>query len=192
MGVLAVFLVGFMGSGKSSVGHELARRLGWNFLDLDAHIESRERTSIAEIFRQKGESGFRMIETAALRNSIASLMKSSVVALGGGAFVQEANRELIRGWPSVFLEGNIDELWHRSSEEDTIRPLRKDRQQFDQLYEERLPFYRLATFTVQTSGKDVGSICQEIERVLRSQRLATAGVPAQSPHCANSDRGGSL
>ena len=68
MGVRAVFLVGFMASGKSSVGQELARRLGWDFVDMDARIESRERQTIPEIFRERGEPGFRLAETSALRD----------------------------------------------------------------------------------------------------------------------------
>ena len=59
MGVRAVFLVGFMGSGKNTVGQELARRLGWDFVDLDARIEARERQSVPEIFRNRGETAFR-------------------------------------------------------------------------------------------------------------------------------------
>ncbi len=64
MGVRAVFLVGFMAAGKTTVGQELARRLGWDFVDLDAEIESRERQTIAEMFRDRGEREFRLVETA--------------------------------------------------------------------------------------------------------------------------------
>jgi shikimate kinase len=67
MGVRAVFLAGFMASGKSSVGRELARRLDWDFVDLDARIEGREGRTIREIFRDQGEPGLRIAETDALR-----------------------------------------------------------------------------------------------------------------------------
>ena len=87
MPVRAVFLVGFMAAGKTTVGQELARRLGWDFVDLDARIESCERQSIPEIFRERGESGFRLAETGALRDLLTgSLQPNCVVALGGGAF----------------------------------------------------------------------------------------------------------
>jgi shikimate kinase len=168
MVVRAVFLVGFMASGKSRVGQELARRLGWDFVDLDARIESRERQTIPEIFRDRGESGFRLAETGALCHLTESLERDTVVALGGGTFVQPKNRELLQGWPSVFLEVPLDELWRRSLEDATTRPLRKDDPaEFARLYEHRLPFYRQAIVTVVTSGKDPASLCAEIERRLQ-------------------------
>ena len=108
-----MFLVGFMGSGKNTVGRLLARRLGWDFVDLDAHIEARERQTIPEIFRLQGEQVFRLAETNALRDLLKkSFLRPAVVALGGGAFVQETNRELLRPWPSVFLDAPAEE--HRS------------------------------------------------------------------------------
>ena len=168
MGVHAVFLVGFMASGKSSVGQELARRLGWDFVDLDARIESRERQTVPEIFRDKGEPGFRLSETSALRDLLAEpLKRNRVVALGGGAFVQERNRELLRQWPSVFLEATVPELWQRSLTDGVERPLREHPEQFAKLYEERLPFYRQASVVVVTTGKQLASICVEIEGVLQ-------------------------
>ena len=168
MGVRAVFLVGFMASGKSSVGQELARRLGWDFVDLDARIESRERQTIPEIFRDRGEAGFRLAETGALRHLTESLDRDTVVALGGGTFVQLKNRELLRPWPSVFLDVPQDELWRRGREDATKRPLRKDDpMEFARQYEERLPYYRQATVTVVTSSRDPASLCVEIERKLQ-------------------------
>ena len=167
MGVRAVFLVGFMASGKSSVGPELARRLDWEFVDLDARIESRERQTVPEIFRERGEAGFRLAETSALRDLLSEpLERNRVVALGGGAFVQERNRDLLRQYPSVFLEAPALELWQRSLTDGVERPLREDPEQFARLYAQRLPFYRQATVTVVTSGKDPASLCAEIERKL--------------------------
>jgi shikimate kinase len=169
MAVRAVFLVGFMASGKSCVGRELARRLDWDFVDLDTRIESRERQTIPEIFRDRGESSFRLAETSALRDLVESLERDTVIALGGGTFVQPKNRELLRPWPSVFLEVPLDELWRRSLEDQAERPLRKDSlTEFTRLYETRLPFYRQATMTVVTSGKDdPASVCVEIESKLQ-------------------------
>ncbi|MGB9236781.1 MAG: shikimate kinase [Terriglobales bacterium] len=168
MGVRVVFLVGFMGSGKNTVGQELARRLGWDFIDLDAQTEQRERRTIPEIFRTKGESAFRVAETAALRDVLTNAPgRNRVVALGGGAFVEENNRALLRDWPTVFLDAPADELWRRCQRDGVERPLRKDRGQFSRLLAERLPFYHQATATVETSGKELPSICSEIERALR-------------------------
>ena len=168
MGVRAVFLVGFMASGKSSVGQELARRLDWDFVDLDARIESREQQTIPEIFRDSGEPGFRLAEISAFRDLLTEpLQRNRVVALGGGAFVQERNRELLRQWPSVFLEAPASELWQRSLTDGVERPLRGDPQQFAQLYAERLPLYRQASVVVETTGKQLASICVEIEGALQ-------------------------
>jgi len=185
MGVRAVFLVGFMASGKSSVGQELARRLNWDFVDLDAQIESRERQTVPEIFRDRGEPGFRLAETSALRDLTESLERDTVVALGGGTFAQLKNRELLRPWPSVFLDVPLDELWRRSLEDATKRPLRKDDPtEFARLYEYRLPFYRQASVTVVTSGKDLASLCAEIERTLqfRGGTEAEGSSPARPAH----------
>jgi shikimate kinase len=171
MGLRAVFLVGFMGSGKSTVGQELARRLAWDFVDLDARIEAREGQSIPEIFRGRGEPAFRTAETAALRELIDTSVRDSVVALGGGAFVAETNRDLLRSWPSVFLDAPVSELWRRCLEHEAAdgsrRPLRNGPEQFAQLHEQRLPFYRQAALTVQTSDKNAAAICEEIERGLQ-------------------------
>jgi shikimate kinase len=177
-GVRAVFLVGFMGSGKNTVGRALARRLAWDFVDLDARIEARERQTVPEIFRLQGEHAFRLAETNALRDLLAnSLVRSSVVALGGGAFVQETNRELLQPWPSVFLDAPAEEHWRRclqnEAETGVERPLRKDPEQFAHLHAKRLPFYRQASLIVETSGKEVADICLEIEMALQLN-LATS------------------
>lgn len=180
MGARAVFLVGFMASGKTTIGQALARRLRWDFVDLDTRIESRERQTIPEIFQKKGEPGFRQAETAALRDLLVTLATGTVVALGGGAFAQETNRELLRPWPSVFLEAPVQELWRRSLADGAERPLRKGRRQFERLYAERLPFYRQATAIVETSGKDPAAICAEIEDALHLSGGAKAGRPGSS------------
>lgn len=182
MGVRAVFLVGFMASGKSSVGQELARRLDWDFVDLDERIESREQQSVPEIFRDRGELGFRLAETGALRDLLTeSTNRNRVVALGGGAFVQDKNRELLQRYPSVFLEASASELWQRSLTDGVERPLRKDPDQFAKLYAERLPFYRRATITIVTSGKDPTSLCLEIERSLQSWGTESTGSSQNHP-----------
>jgi shikimate kinase len=168
MSVRAVFLVGFMASGKSSVGRELARRLGWDFVDLDARIESREGQTIPEIFRERGEPGFRLAETSALRDLLSERVEPKrVVALGGGAFAEETNRELLRPWPTVFLQTPPSELWQRSLQDGVERPLAGDFDQFARLYVERLPFYRQASLVVETVGKPLASICVEIEDALQ-------------------------
>jgi shikimate kinase len=165
----AVFLVGFMASGKTTLGRELASRLHWNFLDLDENIQLREGKAIADIFSDRGEPAFRAAETAALKDAVESITHDTVIALGGGAFAQEHNRKLIGSWPSFFLQAPVDELWQRCSEDRNIRPLLQDRERFGRLHDERLPFYQLATFTVQTSGKHPTVICAAMEAALQQR-----------------------
>jgi shikimate kinase len=179
MAVRAVFLVGFMASGKSCVGRQLAERLDWDFVDLDTRIEAREGQTIPQIFRERGESGFRQAETNALLELTSNLDRETVVALGGGAFVHPGNRNLLEPWPSVFLDAPVDELWRRASDDATERPLRADASEFARLHQSRLPFYREATVTIVTTGKDPISLCAEIERSLQFQARDKATDPAE-------------
>lgn len=160
----AIFLVGFMGAGKTSVGQALARRLHWQFVDLDKRIEQREGRSIAQIFLDSGENEFRRAEHAALRIVLQELRSTPVViALGGGAFVQPGTAVLIaesRG-KTVFLDAPVKELWRRS-QEGPERPLRGDEQHFRHLYQSRRPEYMKASIRVDTGGKDVESVATEV------------------------------
>lgn len=87
-------LVGFMGSGKSTIGRRCAHDLGYGFVDTDSIIEAQERTSVAEIFAARGESGFRDLETAAIEE--AASRDHRVIATGGGAVLRQSNREALR------------------------------------------------------------------------------------------------
>jgi shikimate kinase len=185
MAVRAVFLVGFMACGKTTIGRQLARRLNWDFVDLDAHIEAREQQSIATIFQERGEhgeNGYRDAEERALRALTSSLKRDTVIALGGGTFYYPKNQEMIRSWPSVFLETPVEELWRRSQEDAGKRPLRKDDPaEFRALYNQRLPQYRKATVTIVTSGKDPSSLCVEIESILQVRGGVESSASTQVP-----------
>src|SRR5271169_4974862 len=112
----AVFLVGFMGAGKTSVGRSLGHRLGWSFEDLDDRIEARAGRSIPEIFRDLGVTEFRRLETTSLRDLLRELDAGPrVVALGGGAFAQPENVAMLElaGVPVIFLDGPVEELFRR-------------------------------------------------------------------------------
>jgi shikimate kinase len=154
----AVFLVGFMGAGKTSVGRALGQLLNWAFEDLDDRIERREGRTVAEIFRDSGESGFRQAEHGALQNLLEELRGGGVriVALGGGAFVQKKNAALLSEsrLPTVFLDAPVEELWQRcrqqASEAGTQRPLLRSQQEFRRLYDARRKSYAKASFRIQT------------------------------------------
>jgi len=158
-----------MGSGKTSTGLALAERLGWEFVDLDEEIERREQLSVRELFRERGETAFRLLEHAALSRSLAGCSKPTILALGGGAFVQRDNLELLRASAirTVFLETPVEEMLQRCGVEDepdeeNPRPLAADSSAFRKLYEQRLPFYRAAQLTIDTRGKTVSEIACEI------------------------------
>jgi shikimate kinase len=160
-----VFLVGFMGAGKTSVGRALSLRLGLPFEDLDDRIQHREGKTIEQIFREAGEAEFRKAETAALRELLEeSCSPLRVVALGGGAFVQPANAALIEeaGIHSVFLDAPVEELLRRCEDEPKERPLRQDPKQFRELYEKRRQSYMKAAVRIETHGKDVDTVAAEV------------------------------
>jgi len=160
-----IFLVGFMGAGKTTVGQALARRLGWEFEDLDDRIQSREAQTIGQIFRTAGEAAFRIVEHETIRELLANLGSSHcVVALGGGAISQPRNAALIResGFPVVFLDAPVEELWQRCSEQAVERPLRRDIEQFRYLYQVRRAHYEAAGQRVDTRGKDIQTIAREV------------------------------
>jgi shikimate kinase len=163
--VRAVFLVGFMGAGKTSVGTVLGKKLGWPFRDLDELVEHREKRTVEAIFSESGEFAFRSAEHAALRQVLLDIVShSQVVAMGGGAFVQPANARLLQdgGFLSVFLDAPVDELFNRCQAQATPRPLRGDRDRFRNLYESRRAAYLEAGLRIDTQGKDVEAIAAEI------------------------------
>ena len=161
----AVFLVGFMGAGKTTVGQALGRRLGLPFEDLDDRIQHREGKTIEQIFHDSGEAEFRRAESAALRALLEELGSSvRVVALGGGAFVQPGHAALIEEAKvhSVFLDAPVDELLRRCEEEPAKRPLRQDAKQFRELYQARRQSYMKAAIRIETAGKDVDTVAAEV------------------------------
>jgi shikimate kinase len=174
-GARVIVLVGFMGAGKTSVGRALSERLGWDFEDLDERIERRESRTVPEIFRDSGESAFRRAESAALQELLEELGRGveKVVALGGGAFVQESNARMIEAAavPVIFLDADAEQLWKRcheqslqekTEEEKTDRPLLGNWESFLQLYQARRQHYLMAPFCHETTGKTIEQIATEI------------------------------
>ena len=145
----SLYLVGMMGSGKSSTGRPLAERLGYGFVDADAVIEQAAGCTIPEIFESDGEAGFRAIETQVL--SAISQRHSLVVATGGGVVTQSQNWGLLHSGIVIWLEVERDQLLKRLRADETPRPLlrRTDPEAaMDALLEERRPLYAEADLTV--------------------------------------------
>jgi len=164
--VRAVFLVGVMGAGKTSIGRELGKYLGWRFEDLDDRIRAREGRTIPEIFAQSGESAFRRSELAALRELLEEATSGAplIAALGGGAFVQPEIASLLEptNCVTIFLDAPVEELWRRCGADAVERPLRRDAGEFRQLYEARRPRYLQAKKRMDTTGRQIDELAREI------------------------------
>ncbi len=157
-----IYLVGFMGAGKSAVGGRIAGRLGLPFIDLDARIERRAGRAIADIFANEGEAFFRDLETRETR----AIAAPAVIALGGGAFITPALREMSRErGVSVFLEWPFEVLLARAGG-DVNRPLAREPEAMKRLYEARAPIYRTADLIWRSRPPHRETIDQTVDDVL--------------------------
>ncbi len=171
---MRVYLVGFMGAGKTTVGQRLAARLGCPFVDLDESIEARAGMSVRAIFERRGEPEFRAMEREALRETLRH--PRVVVATGGGTVTFEANRELIAAnGVSVWLRAPFDAIAARiGGEGKSDRPLFRDEAQAFALYRERLPAYRRSDLEVAVApAEEPEEIAARIELLLAGGRCAT-------------------
>jgi shikimate kinase len=161
-----IYLVGFMGAGKSTVARALGKRLDWKVEDVDARIEQTERRDIPAIFREKGEAYFRARE----RDALVALLpeRGTVVASGGGTFVDAANRELmLRDGGVVWLDAPFTTVLQRVPS-DGRRPLAADRLGMEQLYNQRLAAYRQAHLRVDAGRGSVEELVDHIVEWLES------------------------
>ncbi len=162
---MIVYLVGMPGSGKSTVGGELAARLGVPFVDLDTEIEREQGITVSEIFAQRGEARFRALEAQALLKE--SLHDPSVVACGGGVVLEPANRITLRNTGTVvFLDVQLEALKARVQPAED-RPLIRTEGDLERLLEARGPLYReFAAHVVDASGPP-GEVADAIVEELR-------------------------
>jgi shikimate kinase/3-dehydroquinate synthase len=154
-----IVLVGFMGAGKTTVGHLLAGKLGLPFIDSDLIIESRSGRTVQEIFAADGEPAFRELE----REVTAGLLRGqdAVLALGGGAVEHPATQDALRGIQVVYLHVGYDEAMLRVSH-DTGRPMLRA-PDLHAIFERRLAAYRsVATHTVVTDGRRPEDVCLDV------------------------------
>lgn len=171
---MRVLLTGFMGAGKTAVGMRLAERLELPFLDLDEIIEEVSGTSVREIFASQGEDEFRRRERLALKQALES--PEGIVAAGGGTLVEARNRELVHGRAvTVWLNTPLEVIESRLDRGDRAsRPLYGDLSQVRELFQRRLPAYRLADLTIDVGVEDsIDQIAERLIPMLREAQCAT-------------------
>ena len=171
MNMRPIIIIGFMGSGKTSVARALARMLSCRAIDLDQWIADSERRTPKAIIEQDGEPAFREIETRSLRQVLAQ-DGELVIALGGGAWTLPGNRDLIaqhNGF-SVWLDALFELCWQRIAAPGNQRPLARDKEQAQMLYAERLTLYKLAALHVLAEeGQGVDDLASTIANALRKR-----------------------
>ncbi|MEK8129870.1 shikimate kinase [Paenibacillus filicis] len=169
-----VVLIGMMGTGKSTVGQELARRLGFAFVDSDAEVEQRQGMTIKDMFAQLGEPAFREAETDTIRTIMGK--PGQVVATGGGAVLAEAGRAAMQeGGFVVALRAGVETIIRRVRE-DQNRPLLQGdvEERVRTIMESRKHAYDFAELKVDTDGRSVEDIADEICRAWAALSTAQA------------------
>ena len=157
-----------MGSGKTAVAKVLAAQLKLDMFDLDEFIAARIGRTPAQIIVEDGERAFRAIETDALTN-LFETARSSVISLGGGAWIEEPNRQLINksNCLTIWLDTSFDECWKRIQSSSEDRPLGKTEQQAYELFERRRPIYQLAAIHLEVRpGETATEIAERIHEKL--------------------------
>lgn len=163
-----IALLGLRGAGKSSVGVQLAEKLGREFVELDNCIESATGLQLGEIFQLHGEAYYRETERSVLSQNLSG--PPSVLAVGGGIVTDAASFALLRaGTRTVWLRARPEDHWSRVLEQGDTRPMANNERAFTDLRRilaEREPLYRLADVVVETSGHDVGDVVEEVQAQL--------------------------
>jgi len=162
---MKIVITGFMGSGKTRLARELARRLNFEMVDLDDRVTEREGRSPAQLIVEEGEGAFRLIESDVLRELLET-DGTCVIALGGGAWIVDANRQLIdeHDCLTVWLDVPFGLCWARIETSGEDRPLGRTREQAKALFFRRRPIYQLAKIRVEVKGEvDLDSLIASIE-----------------------------
>ncbi len=164
----SIVLIGYMGSGKSTIGEKTARSLGIEFLDTDALIEAQEEMTISELFAQKGEAYFRQKETQVIQD-LSKESKKMVLATGGGLPMKEENQALLKELGTVvYLKASVNTLVEHL-QEDTTRPLLREgdlRKKIETMLEVRNPVYeKVADVVLETDKKTIYETICCLERL---------------------------
>jgi len=159
-----LFLIGFSGSGKSSVGKKLAKNLSYNFLDTDRIIEKTTSLSIDETISTKGEKEFRSIETQVL--SKIDFSQNNVISTGGGLPTKKENINIMKKNGSIiWLKASIDSIYDRLKNSKEIRPLignHIEKENIESLYNSRQSVYNIADISIDTDNKNLDEITKEL------------------------------
>ena len=163
-----IFLIGPMGTGKSTIGRQLAEKTGKHFYDSDQEIEQKTGATVSLIFEIEGEPGFRQRECKTIEEL--SALKNIVLATGGGAILSESNRECLKGNGTViYLRSSVDTILGRMAK-DKQRPLLQTddkEKKIRELLEQRVPIYEeLADYSIDTDGYSVGQMVKKLLQTL--------------------------
>ena len=174
---MKIYLVGFMGSGKTTVGRELAARIDAPFFDLDELVETAEKLSIREVFQQFGEPYFRKRERDILRST--KHLDAAVIATGGGTFTFDENIQFIQSeGMSVYLSASYALLRSRIGSKDD-RPLFRDDLSTHELFANRIRYYRMADLTIEI--RDEETPAEIAERLLLELPKSVLDAARRSP-----------
>lgn len=158
-----IVLIGFMGSGKTTIGRKLAVRLGYRFIDMDRFIEEEQQCKIAQIFEEHGEATFRSLETGLLKRL--KKAENTVVSTGGGVVTIDGNIEIIRSIGiSIYLKAGIDNIFERVSRNNKRPLLQTDNplQTIQDMMEKREGAYSQADLVLETNSLSMGNIVSKI------------------------------
>jgi len=174
-----IVITGFMGCGKTEVAGYLAKRLTGEMLDLDELITQTTGRTPAQLINEEGEQAFRVIETRTL-DQLLKKRPLGVIALGGGAWIENQNRVLIQQSKgiTVFLDTSFEVCWSRIETSSEDRPLGRTKTEASELYERRRPIYKLANLCVTPGADDSPDfLASRIQTEIRQQESLVANTP---------------
>jgi len=165
-----LYFVGFMGTGKTTVGHAVAQRMGYQLLDSDVEIERKAGKSVADIFASEGEPAFREMERAFIENGHPA--QKCVVACGGGLVVQAGMLELLKSKGVIIcLHATLETILKRThgSRHRPLLNVEDPMERIRTLYAQREPIYRQAGTVILTDGRPLGEIVTHVIRTYRRE-----------------------
>lgn len=166
---MQIFLIGMMGSGKTTIAKALCKYVQTKFIDLDEIIETNTNKKISEIFTTSGEVAFRQLETKVLKQLDTV---DAIVATGGGVVEVKENRTFLQNHITIFLTGHEHVLWQRI-QGDENRPLAQSKEVFQERYTRRQPLYvACAKYTIDTNDKSINDIVAEILFIIAKEEAS--------------------